>query len=168
MGDPALSNLPRKFKSSISGCSSQCTHHEINDVAFAAVRHPDTGEVGYDLWVGGGLSTNPMIAKRLGAFVRPGQVPEVWNAVAELFRDYGYRRLRHRARIKFLIADWGPEKFREVLEKEYLGYALPDGPAPVNVAPGRPRPHRRAPAAGRAQLRGVRAARGAAQRRAPR
>ena len=77
-----------------------------------------------------------MIAKRLGAFVRQGQVPEVWNAVAELFRDYGYRRLRHRARIKFLIADWGPEKFREVLEKEYLGYALPDGPAPVNVAPG--------------------------------
>jgi len=136
IGDEALSNLPRKFKSSISGCASQCSHHEINDVAFAAVRHPETGEVGYDLWVGGGLSTNPMIAKRLGAFVKQGQVPEVWNAVAELFRDYGYRRLRHRARIKFLIADWGPEKFREVLEKEYLGYALPDGPAPVNVAPG--------------------------------
>ena len=136
VGDPSLSNLPRKFKSSISGCAAQCTHHEINDVAFAAVRHPETGEVGYDLWVGGGLSTNPMIAKRLGAFVKQGQVPEVWNAVAELFRDYGYRRLRHRARIKFLIADWGPEKFREVLEKEYLGYALPDGPAPVNVAPG--------------------------------
>jgi sulfite reductase (ferredoxin) len=136
IGDEALSNLPRKFKSSISGCASQCSHHEINDVAFAAVRLPETGEVGYDLWVGGGLSTNPMIAKRLGAFVKQGQVPEVWNAVAELFRDYGYRRLRHRARIKFLIADWGPEKFREVLEKEYLGYALPDGPAPVNVAPG--------------------------------
>jgi sulfite reductase (ferredoxin) len=133
IGDPELSNLPRKFKSSISGCAAQCTHHEINDIAFAAVRDPETGEVGYDLWVGGGLSTNPMIAKRLGAFVRPGQVPEVWKAVCEVFRDYGYRRLRHRARIKFLIADWGPEKFREVLEKEYLGYALPDGPAPVNV-----------------------------------
>jgi sulfite reductase (ferredoxin) len=74
-----------------------------------------------------------MIAKRLGAFVRPDQVPEVWKAVCEVFRDYGYRRLRHRARIKFLVADWGAEKFREVLEKEYLGYALPDGPAPVNV-----------------------------------
>jgi len=130
IGDPALSNLPRKFKSSISGCSAQCTHHEINDVAFAAVRQPGTGEVGYDLWVGGGLSTNPMLAQRLGAFVTPQQVPEVWAAVASLFRDYGYRRLRHRARIKFLIADWGPERFREVLEKEYLGYALPDGPAP--------------------------------------
>jgi sulfite reductase (ferredoxin) len=130
IGDPALSNLPRKFKSSISGCSAQCTHHEINDVAFAAVRQPGSGEIGYDLWVGGGLSTNPMLAKRLGAFVRPQQVPEVWAAVASLFRDYGYRRLRHRARIKFLMADWGPERFREVLEKEYLGYALPDGPAP--------------------------------------
>jgi sulfite reductase (ferredoxin) len=133
IGDPSLSNLPRKFKSSISGCAAQCTHHEINDIAFAAVRHPETGEVGYDLWVGGGLSTNPMIAKRLGAFVRPDQVPEVWKAVCEVFRDYGYRRLRHRARIKFLIADWGAEKFREILEKEYLGYALADGPAPVNV-----------------------------------
>jgi len=133
IGDPEFSNLPRKFKTSISGCAAQCTHHEINDIAFAAVRHPETGEVGYDLWVGGGLSTNPMIAKRLGAFVRADQVPEVWAAVASVFRDYGYRRLRHRARIKFLVADWGAEKFREVMEKEYLGYALPDGPAPVNV-----------------------------------
>src|ERR1700722_20024545 len=135
VGDPAFSNLPRKYKSVMSGCTAQCTVHEINDVAFVGVVGPD-GEPGYDLWVGGGLSTNPMIAKRLGAFVRPGQVPGVWHAVAELFRDYGDRRPRHRARIKFLIADWGPEKFREVLEKEYLGYALPDGPAPVNVAPG--------------------------------
>ena len=130
IGDPAFSNLPRKFKSSISGCAAQCAVHEINDVAFAGVLDGD-GEPGYDLWVGGGLSTNPMIGQRLGTFVRPGQVPEVWAGVAGLFRDYGYRRLRHRARIKFLVADWGPERFREVLEKEYLGYALPDGPAPA-------------------------------------
>ena len=130
IGDSAFSNLPRKFKSSISGCAAQCAIHEINDIAFVGVLN-EAGEAGYDLWVGGGLSTNPMIGRRLGAFVRPGQVPEVWAGVAGLFRDYGYRRLRHRARIKFLVADWGPEKFREVLEKEYLGYALPDGPAPA-------------------------------------
>ena len=129
IGDSAFSNLPRKFKTSISGCPAQCAIHEINDIAFVGVLN-EQGEAGYDLWVGGGLSTNPMIGKRLGAFVRPGQVPEVWAGVAGLFRDYGYRRLRHRARIKFLVADWGPEKFRELLEKEYLGYALPDGPAP--------------------------------------
>ena len=130
IGDSAFSNLPRKFKSSISGCAAQCAIHEINDVAFVGVIN-EAGETGYDLWVGGGLSTNPMIGRRLGAFVRPGQVPEVWAGVAGLFRDYGYRRLRHRARIKFLVADWGPERFREVLEKEYLGHALPDGPAPA-------------------------------------
>jgi sulfite reductase (ferredoxin) len=139
IGDPAFSNLPRKFKSSVSGCAAQCAIHEINDVAFAGVVN-DAGEAGYDLWAGGGLSTNPMIGKRLGAFVRPGQVAEVWAGVTGLFRDYGYRRLRHRARIKFLVADWGVERFREVLEKEYLGYALPDGPAPA-LPPGGIRDH---------------------------
>ena len=130
IGDSAFSNLPRKFKSSISGCAAQCAIHEINDVAFVGVLN-ENAEQGYDLWVGGGLSTNPMIGKRLGTFVRPDQAAEVWAGVAGLFRDYGYRRLRHRARIKFLVADWGVERFREVLEKEYLGYALPDGPAPT-------------------------------------
>ena len=140
IGDPAFSNLPRKFKTAIGGCAAQCTFHEINDIAFVGITHPATGEQGYDLWVGGGLSTNPMIGKRLGAFVSRGQVPAVWAGVAGLFRDYGYRRLRHRARIKFLVADWGPERFREVLEKEYLGYALPDGPAPA-APPGGVRDH---------------------------
>jgi sulfite reductase (ferredoxin) len=133
VGDPAFSNLPRKYKSVMSGCAVQCTPHEINDVAFVGVPGPD-GQLGYDLWVGGGLSTNPMIGKRLGAFVPPAQVPEVWAGVTSVFRDYGYRRLRHRARLKFLIADWGPERFREVLERDYLGYPLADGPAPK--APG--------------------------------
>jgi sulfite reductase (ferredoxin) len=129
-GNPEFANLPRKFKTAISGCASHCTAHEVNDVSFVGVIGPD-GTPGFDLWVGGGLSTNPMIAKRLGVFVRPDQVPAVWAGVAGLFRDYGYRRLRARARIKFLVADWGAEKFREVLEKEYLGEPLPDGPAPA-------------------------------------
>jgi sulfite reductase (ferredoxin) len=133
VGSPEFSNLPRKYKSAISGCSVQCTMHEINDVAFVGVPGPD-GQPGYDLWAGGGLSTNPMIGKRLGAFVPPRQVPEVWAGVTSVFRDYGYRRLRHRARLKFLMADWGPERFREVLERDYLGYQLADGPAPK--APG--------------------------------
>ncbi|MUL43479.1 nitrite/sulfite reductase [Streptomonospora sp. PA3] len=139
IGSPLFSNLPRKFKTSISGCSAFCTNHEINDVSFAGVVGPD-GAPGFDLLVGGGLSTNPMFAQRLGAFVRPEQVSEVWAGVTSIFRDYGYRRLRHRARIKFLIKDWGPERFREVLEKEYLGYALPDGPE-VDMREGLQRDH---------------------------
>jgi sulfite reductase (ferredoxin) len=129
IGDPAFSNLPRKFKTSISGCARHCTNHEINDVSFVGVIGPD-GAPGFDLWVGGGLSTNPMFAKRVDVFVAPDEVSEVWAGVTSVFRDYGYRRSRNHARLKFLVADWGPEKFREVLEKEYLGRALPDGVAP--------------------------------------
>jgi sulfite reductase (ferredoxin) len=51
--------------------------------------------------------------------------------VTGIFRDYGYRRLRNRARLKFLMADWGPQKFRQVLEDEYLKRKLIDGPAPA-------------------------------------
>ncbi|MFX0591800.1 nitrite/sulfite reductase [Melissospora conviva] len=127
VGNPELSNLPRKFKSSISWLAD--TPYEVNDISFLGVVHPEYGP-GFDLWVGGGLSTNPMLAKRLGVWVPLDEVPDVWAGVAGIFRDYGYRRLRHRARLKFLVADWGVEKFREVLEKEYLGRALADGPAP--------------------------------------
>jgi sulfite reductase (ferredoxin) len=129
LGDPAFSNLPRKFKTSISGCADHCTNHEINDVSFVGVLAGD-GTPGFDLWVGGGLSTNPMFAKRLGVFVRPDEVSDVWAGICSIFRDYGYRRSRNHARIKFLMADWGPEKFRAVLQDEYLHRELPDGDAP--------------------------------------
>lgn len=136
VGIPELANLPRKFKTAITGHPSQDVVHEINDVAFVAHRHPELG-IGFDLWVGGGLSANPRLGERLGAFVRPDDVPDVWHGVVQIFRDYGYRRLRNKARLKFLLADWGPERFREVLETEYLGRPLADGPpAPRPVVPG--------------------------------
>ncbi|MBF6164802.1 nitrite/sulfite reductase [Streptomyces gardneri] len=127
IGKKEYSNLPRKFKTAISG--QQDVVHEINDVAFVGVVHPEHGP-GLDLWVGGGLSTNPMLAKRVGVWVPLEEVPDVWEAVVSLFRDYGYRRLRTKARLKFLIKDWGIEKFRQVLEDEYLKRKLIDGPAP--------------------------------------
>ena len=65
-----FSNLPRKYKSSISGCAARCTDPEINDISLVGVEHPELGP-GFDLWVGGGLSTNPMFAQRLEAFVEP-------------------------------------------------------------------------------------------------
>ncbi len=126
-------NLPRKFKTSISGCASHCTVHEVNDVAFVGVTGQG-GAAGFDVWAGGGLSTNPMVARRLGAFATAAQVPQVWAGIADLFRDYGYRRLRTRARLKFLVADWGEEKFRGLLEREYLGFRLADGQPPVSQA----------------------------------
>ena len=110
---------------------------EINDVAFVGTVHPEHGP-GFDLWVGGGLSTNPMLAQKLGVWIPLDEVADAWEGVASIFRDYGYRRLRSRARLKFLVADWGVEKFREVLENEYLGRAL----VRCDVARRRPSGHR--------------------------
>ncbi|WP_328379141.1 nitrite/sulfite reductase [Streptomyces sp. NBC_01020] len=133
IGNPAFSNLPRKFKTAISGSPQLDVAHEINDIAFVGVDHPDHGP-GFDLWVGGGLSTNPKLGVRLGAWVPLDEVPDVFEGVISIFRDYGYRRLRTRARLKFLVADWGPEKFRQILEDEYLQRKLTDGPAPEQPA----------------------------------
>ncbi|WP_267242200.1 nitrite/sulfite reductase [Streptomyces sp. PR69] len=129
VGNKDFSNLPRKFKSAISGSPLLDVAHEINDIAFVGVNHPEHGP-GFDLWVGGGLSTNPKIGVRLGAWVPLDEVPDAYEGVISIFRDYGYRRLRTRARLKFLVADWGAEKFRQVLEDEYLKRKLIDGPAP--------------------------------------
>lgn len=129
VGDPKYANLPRKFKTAISGSRKQDVVHEINDISFVGVEHPEHGP-GWDIWVGGGLSTVPKLAVRLGAWIPNRDVPDVWEAVISIFRDYGYRRLRNKARLKFLVADWGPEKFREVLETEYLKRPLSDGPPP--------------------------------------
>ncbi|HOA02626.1 MAG TPA: nitrite/sulfite reductase [Dermatophilaceae bacterium] len=136
---PEFSNLPRKFKTAVSGSPSLDVAHEANDVSFVGVVHPEHGP-GFDVWVGGGLSTNPIFAQRLGAWVPIEDVPAVWAGVVGIFRDYGYRRLRNRARLKFLVSDWGAERFREVLETEYLGRRLLDGPAPVED-PERRRDH---------------------------
>ncbi|MFF8790740.1 nitrite/sulfite reductase [Streptomyces sp. NPDC015125] len=129
IGNPEFSNLPRKFKSAVSGSPLLDVAHEINDISFVGVEHPEHGP-GFDVWVGGGLSTNPKLGVRLGVWVSREEAADVYEGVISIFRDYGYRRLRTRARLKFLVADWGPEKFRQVLEDEYLQRKLTDGPAP--------------------------------------
>jgi sulfite reductase (ferredoxin) len=133
IGSPEFANLPRKYKTAISGLPDIA--HEVQDIAFVGVDDPQHG-AGLDLWVGGGLSTNPKLAKRLKAWVPLEEVPEVWAGVTAIFRDFGYRRLRTKARLKFLVDDWGAERFREVLETEYLGRRLRDGVAvPVPERP---------------------------------
>jgi sulfite reductase (ferredoxin) len=129
IGNPEYSNLPRKFKTALTGHPSQDVAPEVNDVSFVGTTHPEHGP-GFDLWVGGGLSTNPMLAQKLGVWIPLDEVADAWEAVISVFRDYGYRRLRSRARLKFLVADWGKDKFREVLETKYLKRALVDCDSP--------------------------------------
>ena len=133
-GNPAFYNLPRKFKVSISGCRAWCTYPEINDIGLTAVRHPATGEIGFTVRVGGGLSTDPHLAVRLDAFVPWGGALAVLRAIAEIFRDSDVlRQNRERARLKFLFLQhgWTAERFRAAIE-ERLGWSLragvPDDP----------------------------------------
>ena len=130
VGSPEFSNLPRKWKTSMSGCVDHCTGHEINDVSFVGVVNAD-GEAGYDLWVGGGLSTNPMLAQRIGVFVRPDQVTDVWAAL-----HLGLPRLRLPPAAQPRPDEvphgrLGPGEVPPGAAGRVPARALPDGPAPA-------------------------------------
>lgn len=116
-----FSNLPRKYKLSVSTDPEQCVQPEIQDFALIGARDPKSGEVGFGLRVGGGLSTQPHFGQWIDAFFTEDQAVDAAAAVTGIFRDFGYREKRTHARLKFLVADWGAEKFREKLV-EYLGY----------------------------------------------
>jgi sulfite reductase (ferredoxin) len=119
-------NLPRKYKISITACPDWCSYPEINDIGLTAVR-ASSGQVGFSVRVGGGLSTHPHLAVKLNAFVLPEQVIPVVRGITEIFRDSDVlRQSREKARLKFLFLEhgWNAESFLAALEKR-LGYSLP-------------------------------------------
>ncbi len=114
-------DLPRKFKMSISGCALNCTSPEIQDLAFVAVEVD--GRVGFSPMVGGGLGPPPIFAKPLGVFVEPELVLDVARSVVEVYRDYGRRDSKAKARFKWFVEDVGVNRVREFVE-EKLGRRL--------------------------------------------
>ncbi len=126
-GNDDHTNLPRKWKVSVTGCREGCGQGDINDLAFEPAEKELDGESvrGYNVRVGGGLSRNEeRLARPLDVFVTPDQATEVGGAISALFRDYGDREDRFNARIKFLVDEWGTEKMREVLQEEYVEFEL--------------------------------------------
>src|SRR3954451_1413823 len=115
LGNRLYSNLPRKYKISITGCREDCARGLINDVALSGAIHED-GTRGFNLRVGGGLSSSPHFARALDVFVTPDEAPEVVAGVTAIFRgSEENREPRGRARLKFLVDDMGPEAFRAEL-----------------------------------------------------
>ena len=109
-------DLPRKFKTTITGCCQHCSQPEINDIGATAVRRtlPDgSTEEGFAIRVGGGLSSRPFLAKPLDMFVPKDEarLRSVFHAITTIFRDFGNRENRKAARMKFLVDAWGVEKF---------------------------------------------------------
>lgn len=117
LGKKLYSNLPRKFKISVSGCEEDCARGLINDLSLSGAVTED-GTAGYNVRVGGGLSSAPRLARWIDVFVTPEEAPEVAAGIVTIFRDSEeLRAKRGRARIKFLLDAMGPEAFREELER---------------------------------------------------
>ena len=114
-----------------------CTDIHANDLGFLAIVE-DGRLVGYNVLVGGGLGTTPSAQKtfpflaRAALLRRPRPTcSKIGEAVLKVFRDFGNRSDRKRARLKYIIHDWGMPAFRAKVE-EYLGHPLAD-PKPVTV-----------------------------------
>jgi ferredoxin-nitrite reductase len=115
-GNREYANLPRKFKLSVTGCREDCAQAEINDIGLWPARRDD-GEVGFNLLVGGGLSDGPRMASDIDVFVDPDpdRVVELFRAIAQLFGELGNRENRGLARMRYLVQELGPERFRAEL-----------------------------------------------------
>jgi ferredoxin-nitrite reductase len=115
-GNREYANLPRKFKLSVTGCREDCAQAEINDIGLWPARRDD-GTVGFNVLVGGGLSDGPRMASDIDVFVGPDpdRVVELFRAIAQLFGELGNRENRGLARMRYLVQELGPERFRAEL-----------------------------------------------------
>jgi ferredoxin-nitrite reductase len=131
LGNRDFTNLPRKFNVGISGCPDHCTHGETQDLALTPAILTVGGEAiaGFNIAVGGKMGSGGYrAASALDVFVRPEEAAEVCAAITLIFRDYGSRAVRTRARLAFLIEEWGVARFRQELIRR-LGRALPSAGA---------------------------------------
>jgi sulfite reductase beta subunit-like hemoprotein len=121
-GNREYSDLPRKHKITISTCAYQCNAPSINCIALIGT--VQDGRRGYAVRVGGGLSTVPRVAKHLDVFVPEDEAMAVLRAILDAWRtNLKYRLSRVKARLKFMVDDFGAEGFRAEVEK-FLGRPL--------------------------------------------
>ncbi|HEY9298432.1 MAG TPA: ferredoxin--nitrite reductase, partial [Phormidium sp.] len=126
-GNAEFTNLPRKFNIAIAGCRDNSVHAEINDIAFVPAFSGET--FGFNVLVGGFFSAKRCDAAiPLNAWVTPEEVVSLCRAILEVFRDNGLRANRQKARLMWLIDEWGINKFRSEVEKQ-LGKTLKEAAA---------------------------------------
>ncbi len=114
-------DLPRKFKIAVEGSPIQSTVPQINDAALVAYKRPSDGVVGFHFLVGGGLSLQPHLGQMLDIFVPADEldkIVDVMRAIAVCYRDADQLRAkRTRARLKYLMDEWGPAKFTQEVRR---------------------------------------------------
>jgi NAD(P)H-dependent nitrite reductase large subunit len=115
----AFTNLPRKFNVGITGCTEHCTHADTQDLALTpALASVDGGERhGFNVAIGGKIGSGGCrVATPLDVFVEPERAAALCSEIAFIFRDYGSRAARNKARLAFLVEEWGADRFRRELQ----------------------------------------------------
>ncbi len=120
VGNREFTDLPRKFNIVMTGCRENCTHSGSQDIAMTPASKTVDGEViyGFNVAVGGKQGSGGFRgATALDLFVRPEEAVEIASAIILIFRDHGPRESRNRARLAFLIDEWGSKRFRAEVER---------------------------------------------------
>jgi ferredoxin-nitrite reductase len=114
-----LDNLPRKFKINFSGCNASCGQTYMNCVGINAIEGTVNGRIvkGFKVVIGGGMGWKAFVGQELFGFVKEDSIIDVLRAIALLFRDYGDRYNRTKSRIKFVVANLGIARCREIVLK---------------------------------------------------
>jgi ferredoxin-nitrite reductase len=124
-GNRTYANLPRKFKIAVSGCRENCSRVEINDIGLWPAE--SSGQVGFNVLVGGGLSDGERLASDINLFISPDDAVEVCRAVAQLYSELGNRENRGLARMRYLVQELGTSSFRDELASRMDVSARPAG-----------------------------------------
>ncbi len=143
--DPVSFQLPRKYKITFSGCSTDCMGVMINDVGFVAKEGPDGP--GFAVYAGGGMGAQSRVGQLLEEFVPVGDTYLIAEAIKRVFDKHGNRKNKQKARLRFLVEDKGFDGFRN-LYREELAQLRAEGPTtPELREPREFTPHEPAPAA---------------------
>ena len=123
---PEFSYLPRKFKFAVNGARADRAAVAVHDIGLHAVRD-SAGQVGFKVLVGGGLGRTPTIGFVIREFLPWQHLLSYCEAILRVYNRYGRRDNIHKARIKILVKERGPERFRAEVEAEWAH--LKDGPS---------------------------------------
>ncbi|MBI4358898.1 MAG: Rieske 2Fe-2S domain-containing protein [Candidatus Omnitrophica bacterium] len=129
--------MPNRMNVSFSGCSGCSVDASINDIGFVA-KKIDDGErklYGFELWVAGSLGKSPHLGQKLKDFITFEEVIPALEAITELHCSFGdHKNAVVKGRLKFLVAKWGFEKFREEFEKLFAEFKAKQSPLPPELA----------------------------------
>lgn len=115
---PEFSFLPRKFKIAVSATEHDRAAIRVHDIGIQVVRNA-AGEIGYEVWVGGGLGRTPIIGKKIADFVAREDLLAYLEAILRVYNMYGRRDNLYKSRIKILVHEIGAEEMKRQCDAEF-------------------------------------------------